>query len=166
MDNFIEYESIILDWCHYLHRQCYPKKSGLFETNVMYRINKNGNVRNCNALWWSLIEKYSKRDQLSFNYVLWKLEIVCEYILPINQNTRNSLHFDKVEHSNASNRGVRYGKKVPWLMRYYLKKPNSKEEIKRLYSYLSFLPFPKLWALFFGQYYRVKYLLQKFFNKL
>ena len=24
--------------------------------------------------WWNMIEKYSKRDQLSFNYICWKLE--------------------------------------------------------------------------------------------
>ena len=55
----------------------YPEKNGLFETNIMYRDHHNNRVVEIMRDWWSWIEGYSRRDQLSLNYVLWlhKLEV-------------------------------------------------------------------------------------------
>lgn len=50
----------------------YPENNGLVQSNIIIR---KHNSKDCIRLmedWWSEIEKYSHRDQLSFNYALWK----------------------------------------------------------------------------------------------
>ena len=50
----------------------YPKDNGLIESRIIIR---NHNDENCKKLmsdWWNEVRDYSHRDQLSFNYVLWK----------------------------------------------------------------------------------------------
>lgn len=56
-----------------LKKQHYPKNNGLSETNILFR--QHNKIKNTLDLWWYMIEQYSKRDQLSFNYVLWKTGI-------------------------------------------------------------------------------------------
>jgi hypothetical protein len=50
----------------------YPADHGLAETTVMLRKDTQ-QVRLLNDLWWSEIRQGSLRDQLSFNYALWRL---------------------------------------------------------------------------------------------
>ena len=57
----------------FLRMEKYPKNNGLAETGVLLRAH-NDIIPMLN-LWWNMIEKYSKRDQLSFNYALWKKNI-------------------------------------------------------------------------------------------
>ena len=50
----------------------FPSNFGLVQTNVMIR---RHNDMYCNELmerWWNELKDYSHRDQLSFNYALWK----------------------------------------------------------------------------------------------
>ena len=50
----------------------YPKNQGLVQTNIIIR---KHNDKKCIKLmedWWKEIEEHSCRDQLSFNFVLWK----------------------------------------------------------------------------------------------
>lgn len=49
----------------------FPRFAGLAETRVVIRRNTE-TVALFNEIWWSQIEQYSERDQLSFNYALWK----------------------------------------------------------------------------------------------
>lgn len=48
-----------------------PKLQGLVETNVILRKN-TPNVQGLMKKWFEQIKTHSRRDQLSFNYVLWK----------------------------------------------------------------------------------------------
>lgn len=53
----------------------YPKHKGLYETNVLLRKHMDPKiVKLCDA-WWEFIKNYSRRDQLSFNYLLWKFKV-------------------------------------------------------------------------------------------
>ena len=52
-------------------KEKYPVNNGLVETGLMIRRNNNDIKRFCN-LWWNEVKKFTHRDQLSFNYVLWK----------------------------------------------------------------------------------------------
>jgi hypothetical protein len=52
----------------------YPRNNGLAETGVLLRRNCES-VSALNEMWWGEIEKGSHRDQLSFDYVAWKLGI-------------------------------------------------------------------------------------------
>lgn len=52
----------------------YPKKNGLVMANMIYRKHTPEINKLCES-WWKEIKKGSKRDQLSFNYVLWKSNV-------------------------------------------------------------------------------------------
>lgn len=55
-----------------LKKEEYPKNNGLFENNIFILHPSNENVKKLMGLWWNEIFNYSKRDQLSLNYVIWK----------------------------------------------------------------------------------------------
>ncbi len=50
----------------------FPAHYGLFETNIMLRKHNLKQVKKVMNEWWYWVENYSKRDQLSLTYVLWK----------------------------------------------------------------------------------------------
>ena len=50
----------------------YPRGSGLVATQLIVRKNMSPIVRKINEDWWYEILNGSRRDQLSFNYVMWK----------------------------------------------------------------------------------------------
>lgn len=52
-----------------------PANYGFAETNILFRKHHRENIVKGMELWWDFINKYSKRDQLAFTYVLWKLGI-------------------------------------------------------------------------------------------
>lgn len=52
----------------------YPPFNGLVETACVIR-RHNHRVTEFNTLWWQQLEQNSLRDQLSFNYVAWKLGV-------------------------------------------------------------------------------------------
>ena len=51
----------------------YPPYNGLVETACVLRKHCD-QITSFNKLWWEQISKHSFRDQLSFNYVAWKLK--------------------------------------------------------------------------------------------
>ena len=59
----------------------YPENSGLHETNVIVR-RQNADVQRVMDMWEDFLRKYSHRDQMSFDYVLWKLGAKCFDISP------------------------------------------------------------------------------------
>ncbi len=101
----LETEQTILQWGKLLRHERYPRNNGLFETNVFYRRHTQ-QVALMNALWWQCVDKYSKRDQLSCNYVLWKLQIQSELFLPKNQCARNSECFRYYAHKHKTGRYI------------------------------------------------------------
>jgi len=54
------------------HKEGYPQHNGLNTAGVILRRNSSENVQKINMAWWEEIKNHSRRDQLSFNYVLWK----------------------------------------------------------------------------------------------
>ena len=52
----------------------YPSNNGLVATGIILRRNTE-QMKKLNDMWWHEIEYGSVRDQLSFNYCLWKLGI-------------------------------------------------------------------------------------------
>lgn len=57
----------------------FPAKAGLAETGMVLRDN-TPEIRAFNRAWWSEISTKSVRDQISFNYVAWKLKLEVHYI--------------------------------------------------------------------------------------
>jgi hypothetical protein len=62
-------------------RDGFPVQHGLAETSVVLRRHSRA-VETFNDLWWSELSFYSVRDQLSFNYVIWRLGLKVNYITP------------------------------------------------------------------------------------
>lgn len=50
----------------------YPENIGLQENNVIYRRHHDAKVKQLMEEWWWWISNYSRRDQLSLNYVIWR----------------------------------------------------------------------------------------------
>jgi len=69
-------------------KEGYPPSNGLVETACVVR-NHNEKVRKFNELWWYEIKNGSRRDQLSFNYVAWRLDTAYQTI----PGKRTSSHF-------------------------------------------------------------------------
>ena len=58
----------------------FPKKIGLSENCILIRRHNNINSIHLMKKWWNEIKQFSHRDQLSFNYILWKTGIKIKYI--------------------------------------------------------------------------------------
>lgn len=50
-----------------------PKKSGLIQSGLIVRAHNSPACKRFMTAWWTEIEEWSVRDQLSFPYVAWKL---------------------------------------------------------------------------------------------
>lgn len=55
---------------HYLSIN-YPANNGLVSSGVLVRSHHNHNIIKLMDSWWKEIKRFSRRDQLSFNYVCW-----------------------------------------------------------------------------------------------
>lgn len=69
----IDYAKTVNKEMKFLKESGYPKDNGLSETCILFR--KHNLIAQMLNLWWSMIEKYSKRDQLSFDFAAWKYDI-------------------------------------------------------------------------------------------
>ncbi len=59
---------------HYRTRENYPENNGLVATGVMYRKNTD-EIRKFCEKWWHEVERWSRRDQLSFNFVAREMKL-------------------------------------------------------------------------------------------
>ena len=71
----------------YLRSKKYPQNLGLIESNVLFRSTHDNLLTSAMEMWWEMVLKFSKRDQLSFNYVAWKMQLPYVYI---NGSTRTN----------------------------------------------------------------------------
>lgn len=71
----------------------FPKKFGLFETNVVIRKHNDKECIKIMEDWWNEIEQWTKRDQLSFTYSLWKNNKNSEYVMSLGNNSRRNPYF-------------------------------------------------------------------------
>lgn len=80
----------------------YPPKYGLTENNIIFRNHNNKDIINLMEDWFKLLKKFSKRDQLSLMYLVWKNKCC---IKKINEGARGSEYFRLKAHkrNNVSN---------------------------------------------------------------
>jgi hypothetical protein len=69
---------------------------GLFSTTCLAR-RHTSEVKKLQSLWWNEICEGSKRDQLSFTYCLWKLNMRCN-VIPGFCRIKPSNFFKMVSH--------------------------------------------------------------------
>ena len=72
-------------WREYrvIKKSGFPKQYGMYEANIIYRDHHNPIVIKQCEDWWALYLKYTKRDQLSYSYTLWKNEIDTNYLMEV-----------------------------------------------------------------------------------
>lgn len=64
--------TLLLKQVRHYDKSGYPRKNGLVMTSVLFRNHRSAKLREVNEQWWEELSRFSKRDQLSFNYVSWK----------------------------------------------------------------------------------------------
>ena len=156
-----EHEDVTLKWGRLLRKANYPQNNGLCETGVFYRRHSEAKVQEFDRIWWDCIERFSRRDQYSVNYALWKCGLKWDYYLSCDDSVYASPCFTHREHEGHIPQQLTLRRTEAWLIRYYQKHPNEKETIEKLYYKLYNTPFPIIGAFFAGQYYRVKHLLTR-----
>ncbi len=89
----IDYEDIVDQEMYFLCDEQYPAHNGLSETNIMLR--RHNDIAPSLNLWWKMVRKYSKRDQLSCNYAMWKhnINIIPMYSTPGEHRTNGDFTF-------------------------------------------------------------------------
>lgn len=85
-------EKIILKQMEKYEKNNYPKNAGLIESNVILRRHNSPHVMKVMEDWWQEVENFSRRDQLSFNYVAWLNKFNYDF-LPGNSRN-NSKYFN------------------------------------------------------------------------
>ena len=58
----------ICDLYNYLNNKSFKDDLGLLESTILFRNFNNKTLNKCMKLWFDMIKKYSKRDQISFPY--------------------------------------------------------------------------------------------------
>lgn len=152
--NHWENEDVIIRWGQYLRKHNYPRHNGLHETNVIYRLN-NGITKQFNETWWNFINMYSRRDQFSFDYVLWKSILRYENFLPDETNTRNSDIFYVPDHKNDKIKDVAstYGNVF---VQYLALRRDRLNEIVDTYVRIFDTSCPFILRIWYGLYYRLR----------
>lgn len=88
----------IIKEINFLKKEKYPKNNGLFENNIIFRQHKNPIIINSMNNWWKMIKKFSYRDQLSFNYILYQNKLKCKLLF--NQSARFIQDFNFIPHNS------------------------------------------------------------------
>ncbi len=63
---------------NHIRLEGYPESNGLLENNFIYRMHNLANIKTLMEDWWSFVNCYSNRDQLSLCYILWKHGVDCD----------------------------------------------------------------------------------------
>lgn len=158
-----ETERMTMEWGHFLRKEGFPREMGTFENRVIFRRHNNEKVIAIDELWWNCIERYARRDQLSFRYCLWKEKVDCQGFLPIGCSAKDNPYFELCHHKHHASKDVNVhdGKKEnrSWLMRYYMKHADEKQRIEDVYYWLYGRKNYVFWFNVLGQYFRLWHLL-------
>lgn len=79
-------------------KEGFPEHYGLFRTCVIVREHMDPRCIKLMGLWWENIEKYSKRDQLSFTYSLWKMKLDKNAVSNLGYDIRRNPRFLENKH--------------------------------------------------------------------
>ena len=160
-----ESEDVTLQWGRYLRKEHFPRWIGTWETGVLFRMHTNPRIVELDEKWWHCIDLYSRRDQYSFRYVLWKLQIDCISFLPVECDVRNQEHYKLMEHRSVSKQ-ISPAKPISWILRYFLKHTDDCLMIENIYYWIYGRKYPKFWVSLIGQLLRIKHLVDRIiFNR-
>lgn len=95
-------KNTILNQMGEYRKEKYPKHNGLAETGIIIRKNNDDRIKKLTKMWYHQIEINSYRDQLSFNYCLYKLHLN-DYCLLINKSIYKNGYFEYKKHNIKNN---------------------------------------------------------------
>lgn len=144
----------VLHEVRFIKHNGYPSKNGLTETNCILRRHNEKKVRFFCEEWWHMINRFSKRDQLSCNYVAWKCGLEIKYILPSGYSTRNHPYVHCTNHIQKKNIDdvIWYGslkdRFKKHVQKHYNRFVNSKPySLEEYYSYLVIIILRKYYSM-------------------
>ena len=161
-----ETERVTLAWGHFLRKEAFPREMGTFETGILYRVHLDSRVEAMDKRWWNCIDQYSRRDQFSFRYCLWKDNVGIQAFLPDGYSIKDNPYFMFFKHKNNYSKNVNVYQKTKdgktedrsWLMRYYMKHADEKQRMENVYYWIYGRKQYWLWFQILGQYFRLRHL--------
>lgn len=72
----------------FIRKEGLPRRYGMYEANIILRNHSDERIKRQCTLWWEMINKYSRRDQLAYSYTLWKERLPFDYLIPEDQSAR------------------------------------------------------------------------------
>lgn len=153
MASRLDTESTLLQWGHRLRSSRYPIHNGLSETGLLIRKHNDPRVVQLDRIWWDCIAHYSRRDQLSFDYALWRCHLDRSTFLDgdIRQDPRFVLH----THTSGHQRQLPL-QHPSRLYRYLMNRPEQRDTIAAAYYAAYRSPLPRWAAAWRGQWLRFK----------
>ena len=158
-----EQEDIIIEWGRFLRKENYPRWIGSYETGQLFRKHSNPKVKMFDLKWWHCIEKFARRDQFSFPYLLWKLNLRIVPFLPADVDTNNNEYLVLGNHANDKNKIV--GGKSCHLIRYYRKHVDERETIENVLYWIYGRRHPFFLLQLIGLLFRAKHVVLCCFGK-
>ena len=76
----------------------YPPNNGLIVSGVIFRKHNNPDIIKAMEFWWKELKRGSKRDQLSFDYSIWKTSTQFNWI---NQDIRDDGFVLEIKHNKS-----------------------------------------------------------------
>lgn len=101
IENGLDSKSQILKQLSFYEQNGFPHHFGLHENNIILRKHNHPEMISLAEAWWQLFLKYSKRDQLSLAYVLWKSNVNCEPLFEDGFDVRNNQSFSYSHHQRS-----------------------------------------------------------------
>lgn len=95
-------DTVLNEMKEFLIKENYPQQMGLIQSNVLIRKHKSKTCIDLMEQWWDFIKNHSKRDQVSFNYLIWKNNLTYAYIEWNDLNTHYI--FLGYKHKNNNNK--------------------------------------------------------------
>lgn len=100
-----EKPSLVQEQIQNYKREGYPENNGLIVGMIILRQHNESDVVKTMEDWWEEIETFTKRDQLSFNYVAWKNNLEFSYI---KDDCRDNEYFEYTKHLSDKLKGKDY----------------------------------------------------------
>ena len=95
-----DYQNIVNLQMEKYRNDNYPSNNGLFETGFLIRDHNNPTIIDLMKKWWIEVENFSRRDQLSINYLINKNNMLSDIIETYTPIKYNYVYDDNGKHMN------------------------------------------------------------------
>jgi hypothetical protein len=96
----------ILEQMRHYSTEGMPRNTGKFEASFIWRKHNDSAVIEFMEAWWEQICRFSKRDQLSLSYLVWKTGFRPALLSPDLGTSRENIYFFKAPHRDGKVREI------------------------------------------------------------